>query len=365
MKIYLVGGAVRDAQLGRQVTEKDWVVVGATPEQMLAKGYTQVGKDFPVFLHPATKEEYALARTERKSGKGYTGFVCHATPEVTLEQDLQRRDLTINAMAQSADGHIVDPYHGLSDLNKRLLRHVSPAFAEDPLRVFRVARFAARYAHLGFTVAPETITLMQTMAADDELAHLTAERVCKETMRSLTEQHPQVYFQTLEQSHSLVPWFSELTTILPQVNQQLSQAAQYTNDPLILWAVIGAQCPVTHAKALCARLKCANNITELCVLSSRFCHILHHPISPQACLDVFNQCDVWRKHERFLHLLSVVKLTSSTPELQCKQNEKIKQALFAAKELNAQKFIAEGLQGPEIGSAMNHGRLTLIRQHLI
>ncbi|MGL5432322.1 MAG: multifunctional CCA tRNA nucleotidyl transferase/2'3'-cyclic phosphodiesterase/2'nucleotidase/phosphatase, partial [Plesiomonas shigelloides] len=174
MQTYLVGGAVRDQLLGLNVTERDWVVVGATPEQLLAQGYQQVGRDFPVFLHPRTHEEYALARTERKQGQGYTGFVCHAAPDVTLEQDLLRRDLTINAIAQAEDGSLTDPYGGQQDLRDRWLRHVSPAFSEDPLRVLRVARFAARFAHLGFRVAPETLALMQQISASGELTHLTA-----------------------------------------------------------------------------------------------------------------------------------------------------------------------------------------------
>lgn len=168
MKIYLVGGAVRDALLGLPIKDKDWVVVGATPQEMLDAGYQQVGRDFPVFLHPQTREEYALARTERKSGSGYTGFTCYAAPDVTLEADLQRRDLTINAMARDDDGEIIDPYNGRDDLENRLLRHVSPAFSEDPLRVLRVARFAARYAHLGFRIAEETMTLMRDMNAAGE-----------------------------------------------------------------------------------------------------------------------------------------------------------------------------------------------------
>ena len=175
MQIYLVGGAVRDGLLKRPVKDRDWVVVGATPEQLLALGYEQVGADFPVFLHPKTREEYALARTERKSGQGYQGFECRFSPDVTLEQDLLRRDLTINAMAQDEQGNIVDPYGGRADLEQKILRHVSPAFAEDPLRVLRVARFAARFAPLGFTIAPETLALMQHMVSAGELDHLVAE----------------------------------------------------------------------------------------------------------------------------------------------------------------------------------------------
>ncbi len=184
MKIYLVGGAVRDALLGLPVKDRDWVVVGATPEQLLDAGYQQVGRDFHISA-PESREEYALARTERKSGSGYTGFTCYAALDVTLEQDLLRRDLTVNALAQDTDGLIIDPYGGRADLRLRLLRHVSPAFSEDPLRVLRVARFAARYAHLGFRIADETMALMRTMADAGELAHLTPERVWKETENAL------------------------------------------------------------------------------------------------------------------------------------------------------------------------------------
>ncbi|VTR54754.1 Multifunctional CCA protein [Serratia fonticola] len=213
MKTYLVGGAVRDTLLNLPVVDHDWVVVGATPADLLALGYQQVGKDFPVFLNPQTHEEYALARTERKSGQGYTGFTCYAAPDVTLEEDLLRRDLTINAMARGDDGVLVDPYNGKADLDARLLRHVSDAFGEDPLRVLRVARFAARFASLGFTVAPETSALMQQMAESGELASLTAERVWKETEKALQSQSPQVYFQVLRDCGALKVLFPEIDAL--------------------------------------------------------------------------------------------------------------------------------------------------------
>ncbi len=225
MQIYLVGGAVRDALLGYPVYDRDWVVVGATPALMLADGYKPVGSDFPVFIHPRSGEEYALARTERKSGKGYAGFTWHASPDVSLEEDLIRRDLTINAMAQDDQGVITDPYQGQQDLQAKLLRHVSPAFEEDPLRVLRVARFAARYAHLGFTVADETLALMQRIAATDELAHLTAERVWKEFERALAEPSPLVFLQVLADCHGLATLLPTLTPLFkppaPQLDSQL------------------------------------------------------------------------------------------------------------------------------------------------
>ena len=203
MRIYKVGGAVRDRLLGIPVTDIDRVVVGATTEEMLAKGFRPVGADFPVFLHPKTGEEYALARTERKSGRGYGGFTFHASPEVTLEEDLIRRDLTINAMAEDDQQNLTDPYHGQRDLEARILRHVSPAFAEDPLRVLRVARFAARYAGLGFTVAPETLELMRQLSESGELQALTAERSWKEISRALMEDQPQVFIEVLRACDAL------------------------------------------------------------------------------------------------------------------------------------------------------------------
>ncbi|MEX2332609.1 MAG: multifunctional CCA addition/repair protein, partial [Pseudohongiella sp.] len=209
---YLVGGAVRDALLGIDGSDRDWVVVGTTPDAMLRAGFTPVGKDFPVFLHPKTKEEYALARTERKSGTGYKGFTVYATPEVTLEEDLQRRDLTINAIAQDNEGNLVDPWGGVSDLQNRILRHVSPAFAEDPLRVLRVARFAARFAGQGFTIASETQALMQAMSASGELNDLVAERVWREFDKALQEDQAQVFIEIL---HSC----GALATLLPEVDR--------------------------------------------------------------------------------------------------------------------------------------------------
>ena len=213
MRVYLVGGAVRDRLLGHPYHEKDYVVVGATPEQLIAQGYQPVGKDFPVFLHPKTKEEYALARTERKSGHGYHGFEFYTDPSVTLEDDLIRRDLTINAMAMDDDGTIYDPYHGQQDLADKILRHVSPAFAEDPLRVLRVARFAARYAQYGFTVADETLDLMRQLTESGELNALTPERIWKETSRALMEDHADVYFEVLRACGALKALFPEINAL--------------------------------------------------------------------------------------------------------------------------------------------------------
>src|SRR6056297_1272876 len=210
MQTYLVGGAVRDELLGVPFHERDWVVVGATPQDLLDQGFTPVGKDFPVFLHPETKEEYALARTERKQGHGYTGFAVHFEPSVTLEEDLRRRDLTINAIARRPDGTLIDPYGGRRDLEQRVLRHVSPAFVEDPLRVLRTARFAARYKHLGFRIAPETLALMGEIVAQGELEHLPAERVWTETEKALGEADPTAFIAVLKACGALAALAPEL-----------------------------------------------------------------------------------------------------------------------------------------------------------
>ena len=218
METYLVGGAVRDKLLGLTIKDRDWVVVGASPQEMLQQNYSQVGADFPVFLHPSTKEEYALARTERKKGHGYQGFECHASPDVTLEDDLLRRDLTINAMAMSEDNKIIDPFNGQADLDSKILRHVSQAFAEDPLRILRVARFSARFKSLGFQIAKETLTLMQTMETSGETKHLVPERVWQETERALKEDSAWIYFETLHKTGTLQTLFTEIHALfgIPQ-----------------------------------------------------------------------------------------------------------------------------------------------------
>ncbi|CAG9295774.1 multifunctional CCA addition/repair protein [Celerinatantimonas diazotrophica] len=341
MQIYLVGGAVRDKLLGLPVNDCDYVVVGATAQQMRDKGYQQVGKSFPVFLHPNTGEEYALARTERKKGHGYTGFVCEFGPDIPLETDLQRRDLTINAIAQSASGSLIDPYHGRQDLEDRVLRHVSPAFAEDPLRVLRVARFAARFAHLGFSIADETILLMSEMANSGELQSLTAERIYKEMEKALKSQSPQVFFETLRQCGALSIIFPELDALFgvpgpahwhPEIDTGihsllvLEQAALVSTDIEVRFAALchdfgkaltpPNEWPSHHGhdkrgvqptKALCQRLKVPTHIQNLAVLACRW-HIQCHKqaeLSDEQLLNLFDQCDVWRKPERFEQLLDV------------------------------------------------------------
>ncbi|AEX50566.1 multifunctional CCA addition/repair protein [Rahnella aquatilis] len=339
MEIYLVGGAVRDSLLNLPVSEHDWVVVGATPEYMLENGYQQVGKDFPVFLHPVTHDEYALARTERKSGSGYNGFTCYAAPDVTLEQDLMRRDLTINAIAKNQDGELFDPYHGQRDIEQRLLRHVSDAFGEDPLRVLRVARFAARFAHLGFTVAPETQTLMQQMAESGELEALTPERVWKETEKALQTQDPQVFFQVLRDCDALKVLFPEIdalfgvpapekwhpeidtgihtlmtlkiaSTLTPDIDVRFSALCHDLGKALTppqFWPAHHGHGPagVKLVEKLCQRLKVPTHIRDLAKLVAEFHDLIHtvNKLRPETLLKLFDTIDVWRKPQRLEQMI--------------------------------------------------------------
>ncbi len=265
MDVYLVGGAVRDELLGLAVADRDWVVVGATAQELLAQGYQQVGRDFPVFLHPDTGEEYALARTERKTGPGHTGFVVHAGTDVSLEDDLKRRDLTINAMARSADGVLIDPWQGRRDLENRTLRHVSAAFAEDPLRVFRVARFAARFA--AFEVAPETRALMADMGARGDLDELSAERVWTECVKALGEAAPERFFAILEQMGCLRPWFGELAGEHLQVPVALAATEER-------FAAVAGWLEPAACEALCERLACPRAYRRLSRLLAEHRHVL-------------------------------------------------------------------------------------------
>lgn len=339
MKSYRVGGAVRDRMLGLPFKDTDWVVVGATPEQMLAAGYTQVGRDFPVFLHPHSKEEYALARTERKSGRGYTGFVVNASPDVTLEEDLQRRDLTINAMAESESGELVDPYGGQRDLQQRVLRHVSAAFAEDPLRVLRVARFAARFAHLGFHIAEETLTLMRQLVDAGEMQHLVPERVWQEMHTALATPDPAVFFSVLRECGALAALLPELEALFgvpqpevfhPEIDtgvhmmMVLEQAAQLSQDSAVRYAALvhdlgkGSTPPdllPSHTgheergaeliEALSSRLRVPNDFRELGALVSRQ-HTRCHRAMKHGAADLFltlELCDALRRPQRFEQFL--------------------------------------------------------------
>ena len=387
MQVYLVGGAVRDALLNRKVIERDYVVVGATPEEMLSQGFTQVGKDFPVFLHPKTQEEYALARTERKSGKGYTGFVCDASSSVTLEEDLLRRDLTVNAIAQDNLGNLIDPYGGKKDLENRLLRHVSEAFSEDPLRVFRVARFATRYAYLGFTIATETMALMQSMAQSGELSTLSAERVWQETKRSLLEKTPHVFFTVLDQAHGLNDWFTELERNVDTALETLKTAVdleKVESESVVKDTVSEAPLPessdsetarlitrftalLTHlseeeAKLLCSRLKVQNQVSEIVSLACKFKgFLLNAQNSPADLLALLNGCDAWRREERFTLLLSAFAPYAHNKGVDWQhQQKRIENALAAANQVNVQDIIATGVKGPEIKDALNRAKLSAI-----
>lgn len=253
MEIYLVGGAVRDALLNIPVKDRDWLVTGSTPEEMIAQHFTPVGKDFPVFLHPKTKEEYALARTERKSGKGYTGFQCYSSPEITLEEDLSRRDLTINAIAQNSQGQRIDPFNGQLDIKNRVLRHVSPAFREDPLRLLRVARFAARFAHLGFTVADETLALMREIVNEDELEHLSAERIWQEFHRALSSKSPGVFIEVLRSCGALARLLPEIDRLfgVPQPEKHHPEIDTGIHTLMVLrQAALLTNCAATRFAAL-------------------------------------------------------------------------------------------------------------------
>ena len=377
MQIYLVGGAVRDALLNRKVIERDYVVVGATPEEMLSQGFTQVGKDFPVFLHPKTQEEYALARTERKSGKGYTGFVCDASSSVTLEEDLLRRDLTVNAIAQDNLGNLIDPYGGKKDLENRLLRHVSEAFSEDPLRVFRVARFATRYAYLGFTIATETMALMQSMAQSGELSTLSAERVWQETKRSLLEKTPHVFFTVLNQAHGLNDWFTELERNVDTALETLKTAVdleKVENESVVkdtdtetARLITRFTALLTHlneeeAKQLCSRLKVQNQVSDIVSLACKFKgFLLNAQNSPADLLVLFNGCDAWRREERFTLLLSAFAPYAHNKGIDWQfQRKRIENALSAANQVNVQDIIATGVKGPEIKDALNRAKLSAI-----
>jgi len=364
MKMYLVGGAVRDEMLHRPVVERDWVVTGASPQILLSKGFTQVGKDFPVFLHPTTKEEYALARVERKSGQGYTGFTCEAGPSVTLEEDLQRRDLTINAMAQDADGSIIDPFDGRSDLEQRLLKHVSDAFCEDPLRVLRVARFAARYHYLGFRIADETMALMRTMASEGMLGELTAERVWQETRRALMEFSPAVFFTTLDEAEAMNDWFTPLQPFNDDYQQILASAAQQKMPLQVRIGVLASYLPLEQAQTLCQKLKCPNDIVAICQLAAEFAQTLLSITQSAQLLEVFNSCDAWRKPERFATLLTICQLRADADGLDWSQHD-VAEALKAAQHVDVQKIIALGYKGPAIRSALNDARLEVIQEKRI
>jgi len=350
MNVYLVGGAVRDRLLGLPVQERDWVVVGSTPEDMLELGYRQVGRDFPVFLHPQTSEEYALARTERKTGPGHTGFVCHAGPEVTLEDDLLRRDLTINAMAEDAAGELVDPFGGRADLEAKLLRHVSGAFVEDPLRVFRVARFAAQLP--GFEVAPETRELMRRMARNDELAELAAERVWQEAHKALGRQAPARFFGVLDETRALAPWFAEMEGI--EVSFPAPLDSPETRFGALAWHLDPAA-----VTALCERLKAPNRFQRLAELVASHGRLLAGWQAADAAdvLEALHTAGALRGQRDLRPLLDTV---AACAEVDLGTLGDLIEALAA---VDSRPFRDQGLTGKAIGEAMHRARLDLVAAH--
>ena len=360
METYLVGGAVRDQLLEYPWHERDWVVVGATPEEMIALGFQPVGKDFPVFLHPKTKEEYALARTERKTAPGYTGFDCYTSPDVTLEQDLSRRDLTINAMAQTPQGEIVDPYNGRGDIQAKLLRHVSPAFTEDPLRVLRVARFAARYAHLGFTVAPETLQLMQTITDSGELATLPAERIWRETELALGEHSPQQFFITLKQCGALTAIAPDWQALTPDTLAALAHAAETRQPSSTRFALLFIGMDQASTQALCSAIKAPNEFRDLALLVSRLGDQLRSiKANASELLDMLEAADAFRKPKRFEQLLNCAELLYDQPETRL-----LRKALTACQQVDPKSIVASGLKGKAIAEELRRQRIKVIASEL-
>ncbi|OCG09133.1 hypothetical protein A9G13_03545 [Gilliamella sp. wkB178] len=356
-KTYLVGGSVRDKLLNLPVEDRDWVVVGATPDELISSGYQQVGKEFPVFLHPITKEEYALARTERKSGKGYTGFICDFGKEITLEQDLLRRDLTINAIAMDDNGNIVDPYHGVDDLNQKILRHVSPAFREDPLRILRVARFAARYHHLGFVIAEETMSLMKQIVLAKEVSYLTAERVWKETEKALSTQNPQVYFQVLAQCGVLIYWFPSLI-LTTDIVDALKRSALLTEELTVRFAVLcGEMSTKIAVELLCNKIKAPKNFSKIAIMVQQYRKNVDFidKFTAEQIIDLFNKIDVWRSPRHLRQLIiasqSFVK-TKSYPQAQY-----LIEAYKIAQKVNVQNIIAQGFVGKFIQLELQKQRI--------
>ncbi len=400
MQVYLVGGAVRDALLGRAVAERDWVVVGATPAELEARGFLPVGRDFPVFLHPQSREEHALARLERKTGPGYRGFVTDFAPTVTLEDDLRRRDLTINAIAQADDGTLVDPHGGRRDLDARLLRHVSSAFVEDPVRILRVARFAARFASLGFTVAPETMDLMRTMVASGEADALVAERVWKETERALGEPRPDTFLQVLRDCGALRVVLPEVDALFgvpqpPQWHPEIDTGV-HVQMALRLAAAHDAALPVRFAllvhdlgkartppadwpghrghenaglaplEALARRLRVPNDCRELGLLTTRFHTHVHRAAELRAgtVLELLETVDAFRRPERFEALLEACEYDArgrlGLEDRPYPQRDYLRAAHAAANTAQLEAAERAGLAGAAIGERLRRKRLAAL-----
>jgi tRNA nucleotidyltransferase (CCA-adding enzyme) len=401
LQIYQVGGSVRDEMLGLPVTDRDWVVVGATAQEMQDLGYRLVGKDFPVFLHPQTHEEYALARTERKVGPGYKGFTVYAAPDVTLDDDLRRRDLTVNAMALAPDGSLIDPFGGAADLKQRLLRHVSPAFSEDPVRILRVARFAARFAPLGFAVADDTLALMRAMVEAGEADALVAERVWTELVRALGEQRPSRFFEVLRDCGALRRLFPELDKLfgVPQapqhhpeidtgvhVLQVVDRAAQLSPDTRVRFAALlhdlgkGATPPeqwprhIGHEErglalieAFCQRLRAPNDYRELALLTAKYHGVMlrAEELRPATLLDTLQALDAFRRPARFEQFLLACEADfTGRPGYEQRpytQAALLRSMLQVAQSIDAAALAAQGLKGEALAEELRQQRIAAIR----
>ncbi len=404
MQVYLVGGAVRDKLLGLEPRDRDWVVVGATPEAMLENGFKPVGKDFPVFLHPETGEEYALARTERKTAPGYHGFEVHASPDVTLEEDLKRRDLTINAMAEDKEGHLIDPFGGCDDLDLGRLRHVSPAFAEDPVRILRVARYAARYGKWGFSVAHGTNKLMRRMVADGEVDALVPERVWQELVGALEEESPSRFFEVLRGCGALGRIFPELEALagVPQpkhhhpeedtwvhVMMVLNQAARLSPDPRVRFAALvhdlgkgttpETEWPRHHAhehrgvalvEGLCERLRCPREYRDLALVVTRHHGVYHRAeeLRPATFVKTLEAIDAFRRPERLEQFLLACEADSrgrpGYEDADFAQPGLFRRAFAAASAVNPKAIIDQGYQGAEIGERLHEARIEAVKTAL-
>jgi len=401
VEIYLVGGAVRDRLLHIDNHDNDWVVVNSTPEIMLHNGFKSVGKDFPVFLHPETQEEYALARTEKKLGHGYTGFECYCSQDVTLEEDLLRRDLTINAMAQDSSGNIIDPYGGQGDLQNRTLRHVSDAFSDDPLRVLRIARFAAKLHQLKFTIADETMHLMRKIVLSGELSHLTAERVWLEWHKSLLTPSPDIFIQTLRQCGALAILLPEIDRLfgIPQPEKWhpeidtgihvllvLKQISKLSNDPVIRFSAtvhdVGKSktprsewpCHKKHEHEglsiihnICDRFKLPNNYRELALIVCKYHTNIHKAfeLKPGTLITLFSNIDVWRRKERLTGLLLCCQADymgrKGCSEQIYPQKQFILNTFELASRVDVQDIIAQGYRGKDIKEQLDKKRADTIK----
>ncbi|PCJ33850.1 MAG: multifunctional CCA addition/repair protein [Moraxellaceae bacterium] len=408
MNVFLVGGAVRDRLLGRPIVDRDWVVVGGSPKEMLAQKYQQVGNDFPVFLHPSTGEEYALARTERKIGAGYEGFECYSGTDVSLEDDLSRRDLTINAMAESDSGDIIDPFNGQQDLNNKILRHVSDAFVEDPLRVLRVARFLARYGSLGFTIASETLDLMSEISNSGELESLTIERVWVETEKALLEPNPRLYFEALRNCGALAVLFPDIDTLFgipqpekhhPEIDTGLhtlmvldqatsaSQAMDKSAQLAIRFAALThdlgkgktpeEMLPSHHGheqisefltQALCKQYRVPNQVARIAKLVARYhtqCHTVFE-LKPSTVMRLLEALDVLRRPETLPLFLAActadARGRTGLEDRAYPQAEYLEDAAQIIKKIDPKSLIDLGFRGEALGNELRQRRIKQLKE---